>query len=68
MEKETESFFPDQAERITRIDFFKLTCCNLNCNGTRLQEDPFLSPGPTNLKKICPHISQILSELDLKNW
>jgi hypothetical protein len=60
--------FSDQVAKIQKITFFKLTCLSLNCNGTRLQNDPFLSPGQSNLKKTCFTPSQILSDLDLKNW
>lgn len=63
-----KTFTKSQAERIRQINFFKLSCFAISCNGTRVQADPFLSPGPSNLKKVCPSASQILSELNLRNW
>lgn len=58
----------DQRDRINSIDFFTLMCACNNCNGTRIQAEPFLSVGPSNLKKLCPSVASILRNLDLGNW
>lgn len=60
--------YSDQIERIQNLNLFKIICLANSCNGTRVQADPFLSPGPTNMKKVCPPSDQILGELNLGKW
>lgn len=58
----------DQKARIRKMSFFNLVCLINNCFGTRIQSEPFLSPGSDNMKQTCPPASVILSDLDLLNW
>lgn len=53
--------------RIKRMGIRDVICLYLNCNGTKVQDDPFSSQGSENLKTNCDK-AEILERFDLASW
>ncbi|KAG5668187.1 hypothetical protein PVAND_016137 [Polypedilum vanderplanki] len=61
-------FTDSQRDKINSIDFSQLLCMVNSCNGTRIQNSPFSSPGSLNRKSLCLSPSEIVAGFDLQNW